>query len=135
MNYQDAKDTIKNRETKGGTIMNIHDFIKKHKITMTIARTDNNPNMDDARNMDHWKCILKRPGARLTIYFSMGYGHNGRMPELADVLDCLVSDASSVRNSRGFEDWCADLGYDTDSRKAEKTYKTCERQADKLERF
>ena len=44
-------------------------------------------------------------------------------PHAADVLSCLISDAQSVGSS--FEDWCADLGYDFDSRKAYRTYEAC----------
>ena len=52
-------------------------------------------------------------------------------PELADVLNCLASDSASVEQS-DFEDWAADLGYDSDSRKALETYQICEKQAKKL---
>lgn len=46
------------------------------------------------------------------------------VPELRDILYSLVQDAS-VLNSSGFEDWASELGYDTDSRKAEATYRAC----------
>lgn len=45
-------------------------------------------------------------------------------PELRDVLYSLVSD-SDVLESSGFEDWASNLGYDTDSRKAEAIYNSC----------
>ena len=45
-------------------------------------------------------------------------------PELADVLSCLLLDAQAIDHST-FEDWASDLGYDTDSRKAEATYRAC----------
>ena len=38
-------------------------------------------------------------------------------------------------NLLGFDAWCADFGYDTDSRKAEKTFKACEHQAARLKTF
>lgn len=41
-----------------------------------------------------------------------------------DVLWSLAQD-SSVLDSGGFENWAADYGYDTDSRKAEAIYKAC----------
>jgi len=56
-------------------------------------------------------------------------------PTAADVLNCLASDAAGVENARSFEDWCADYGYDTDSRKAEKTFRVCEQQRDSLKGF
>lgn len=50
-------------------------------------------------------------------------------PTLESVLDCLASDASSVECEGSFENWCSSLGYDTDSRKAEATYRACMEQA------
>jgi hypothetical protein len=52
-------------------------------------------------------------------------------PELRDVLHSLVLDAY-VLESSGFEDWARNLGYDTDSRKAEAIYKECIEQSLKL---
>ena len=55
-------------------------------------------------------------------------------PDAADVLSCLCLDATSAdRNT--FEDWCSDLGYDSDSRKAEKIYNLCVETNAKLRRF
>lgn len=44
-------------------------------------------------------------------------------PELRDVLYSLVSDSDAADST--FEDWASDLGYDTDSRKAEAMYRAC----------
>lgn len=110
------------------------DFIAQHSITMRVAAVDANPHMDD-RNMDHWKVELARDRARLTTYFSKGFGHNGKAPEVDEVLDCLASDASTIDNVMDFEAFCSDLGYDSDSRRAEKIYKACARGAKSLRRF
>jgi hypothetical protein len=45
-------------------------------------------------------------------------------PELEEVLYSLVMD-SSVLDAGTFEEWADDYGYDTDSRKAEATYRGC----------
>ncbi len=84
--------------------------------------------------MDHWLCTLEANSKAMQITFSMGQGHKGAKPELTEVLSCLASDASSVE-SDDFEDWCSEMGYDTDSRKAERTYKACKAEAVKLEDF
>jgi hypothetical protein len=123
--------------------VSITQFIKDERISMTAERTDQNPNMDDASNMDHWKVVFKRRSnqglgrhiAKMTTYFSMGYGHNGKEPKAGEVLNCLAMDAASLENARGFEDWASDLGYDTDSRKAEKIYKACEHASRRLKAF
>ncbi|MBX6192201.1 hypothetical protein [Pseudomonas aeruginosa] len=44
-------------------------------------------------------------------------------PCAADVLYCLLSDANGA--DQNFNDWCADFGYDPDSRKALATYDEC----------
>lgn len=43
-------------------------------------------------------------------------------PDLPGVLECLSSDWAGVEGQT-FEDWASDLGYDTDSRKAERVYR------------
>lgn len=47
-------------------------------------------------------------------------------PSVADVVSCLLSDCSSASNDT-FESFCSEFGYDTDSRKALKTYKACQK--------
>ena len=53
-------------------------------------------------------------------------------PSIEDVLDCLASDASGFGNSRTFEEWADEYGYDSDSRKAEKTYNAVAENTKKL---
>lgn len=48
-----------------------------------------------------------------------------RAPSAFDVLNSLVSDATCWNCARGFEEFCADLGYDEDSRTAERVYNAC----------
>ena len=45
-------------------------------------------------------------------------------PTLRDVLHSLVSDAGAIDHA-SFEDWAAEWGYETDSRKAETIYQDC----------
>lgn len=47
------------------------------------------------------------------------------MPDLKDVECSLVSDAECFESSSDFDDFCANLGYSNDSRKAELIYKAC----------
>ena len=66
-----------------------------------------------------------------------------RIPTLADVLDCLASDANGYEdakhvgcheNCNPFYNWAREYGYDPDSRKAEKMFRTIKRQAEQLKR-
>jgi len=113
---------------------NIKRFIRRTGLKMAVKSHYENPHMDEGmdRGSSHWKCLLKLGDARMGVYFSMGSAMKGP-PKLADVLDCLASDASGYENSNGdFESWCSEYGYDTDSRKAHKTYRIVQRQAEKL---
>jgi len=56
-------------------------------------------------------------------------------PEVQQLIDCLASDASAYDCARNFEDFCADFGYDEDSRKAESIYKGCGDTAKELKFF
>jgi hypothetical protein len=88
--------------------------------------------------MNHYKVKLARRNGKIrrymTLYFSMGLGLKGE-PTAADVLDCLSSDASTIENASGFEDWANELGFDADSRKAERSYRVTERQTKNLQGF
>jgi len=69
---------------------------------------------------------------QLTVDFFMGPAST-REPTAADVLACLVIDANAGEQS--FEEFCSDLGYDSDSRKAERIHAACVRMAPRLRRF
>lgn len=94
---------------------------------------------------DKWTCVFTRKGKTQSFEYRTGTGHRekGRVdqhswtvqvrpvpPSAADVLYCLTSDALSAQQT--FQSWCAELGYDSDSRRAEKTYFACQEVSDKL---
>lgn len=116
--------------------MNIRTFIKKYNVRITACVAVNeNPNMSDPNwQAYHYKVTLKCRSRQFTLFFSQGIGHTSE-PDPYSILCCLVSDAWSVKNARSFEEWARDLGYDPDSRKAEKIFKACEKQTEKVERF
>lgn len=84
------------------------------------------------RESNGYRLELRRGRKRMSLDFWQGIGIN-HDPEAYTVLDCLLSDASSADQS--FEDWCSDYGYDVDSRKAERTYKSIQAQTKRLQRF
>jgi hypothetical protein len=47
-------------------------------------------------------------------------------PTLSEILDSLAMDCSEFIWGIDFEEWATTLGYDTDSRKAEKIYQACQ---------
>lgn len=86
-------------------------------LTMRATRKDGTREGWDA-NASHWRITLRRDRASMTVEYSMGAALT-TSPTLSDVLNCLMLDAEL--GTQSFEDFCADLGYDTDSRSAEKT--------------
>lgn len=102
---------------------------------------------DGDRDWQHfaWSATLSRGGVDLSTPFRSGIAHVTRTakrsyypdwgeflptyqptpPTAADVLDSLANDASAWENSRSFENFASDLGYDPDSRKAEAIYRAC----------
>jgi hypothetical protein len=113
--------------------MTFDEFCDKHRVTIhTIGRSLTK----DDRGWEHYAmtCLLKYERRSLKTPFMQGTAHADE-PTAAEVLACLISDAQSVESARSFEDWCGDLGYDSDSRKAEATYKACEATGGKLRRF
>jgi len=107
-------------------------FIQQHGITMSADPADANPNMPTGRGWQHWRCTLACGHREMTVYFSQGPAIC-REPTVEDVLDCLAMDASGLGGS--FEDWCNEFGYDTDSRRAERTFQLIERQSKQLQRL
>ena len=96
---------------------------------------------DDFRDFDPWTVVLRRGDTkqRMTVPFYMGRGHNGKKPTAHDVLNCLTADAATTENAlkviEDFSDWCAELGYDEDSRKAYATFQKMQSQTRKLKLF
>jgi hypothetical protein len=113
-------------------VMTLEEFVAENKIRSDIKRIDSNPNMNDFAG-SHYKVTLHHQGAQMTTYFSKGFGHKGAPPTTAEVLECLASDSASM--SIDFEEWAADLGYASDSCKAAKIFKACEKQAGRLHSF
>ena len=122
----------------------IKQFIKENNLTMNCEYADSNPNMPDSNNMNHSKVTIKRKFKlngnhldtrfgfkQMTLYYSQGYGIQGE-PTLESVLNCLISDSTCGET---FQEFCDNLGYDNDSRKAEKTFNTILKQTNKLKKL
>lgn len=92
------------------------------------------------------KCLGKSPmtsGKMYRIYLSYKgkkcsfVYHDNYLNEVkkTDVIYCFCMDARAYLDSKNFEDFCNNFGYDTDSIKALKTYKACKKQAEKCTRL
>jgi hypothetical protein len=90
----------------------------------------------DESGWEHYAYVLrlKRNGHTLTTPWKQGVGITSD-PNPEDVLECLVNEAQTLEYSTGFEGWALELGFDADSRAAEKVYRQVVAQTRKLRRF
>lgn len=72
-----------------------------------------------------------RPYGRVSLATDAHYRKGTRpiVPEIGDVLYCLASDVQGLDWCLDFREWAEAYGYDTDSRKAEATYRKIQEQA------
>lgn len=61
---------------------------------------------------------------------SVANSHEGKEPKKEDVLYCLVQDYTS--DTKDFEEFCQEFGYDSDSRKAESIWKAVKKNHQKM---
>ena len=119
-------------------MITIQEFITENRIKGEKIKVFANPHMEDTgHKMNHWQVKLGKlthPNDEMIVHFSMGLAHK-KPPSTVDVLDCLASDAASIENASGFEDWASEFGYDTDSRRAQRTFEVCSEQSDALRKF
>lgn len=113
------------------------DFAKIHGLTLGVVFNGLKAapkHWDDGkRRVHHWVLTLTNmQGESFTFPYYTGEAVS--KVDIASVLGSLALD-SSVRNNDDFEDWARDLGYDTDSRKAEAIYNACLETADEMEKL
>lgn len=107
---------------------------EEHEIEIEYHYGAHSPPVDTGWKPAHsWNVTLIHEGEHLVTDFFGGALVMG--PTAAGVLYCLLSDTASVDNARSFEEWANDLGYDTDSRKAEALFRSCEEQAVEVHDF
>jgi hypothetical protein len=80
----------------------------------------------------HWRVKLAYQRRTLTVDFYTG-PLAGEPRRGEDVVDCLLSDSQA--GEQDFEEFCRELGYDLDSRKAEKVWRACKAMAPKVQRL
>ena len=92
---------------------------QKYGITMKVGEpVYDYPIWDEKYRHCIFPVTLRKDGKSMKIQFANSINAGGKAPTEYDVLTCITkSDPGS------FEDFCGEFGYDTDSRKAEKTYK------------
>jgi hypothetical protein len=108
--------------------------MKKLTLDVKHGLTNHRGSLDEwQQDSSKYTVTVKYDRKQMTIPFFMGSALNHE-PTADDVMPCLLMDYSLVNNTNGFEDFCDELGYDSDSRKAEKSYKDTQKIAKSVER-
>lgn len=107
------------------------DFLNNNaiKLKITFLKNDKYFN-DDSAYRDIYKFKISRNRNSYTGTFGQSLIDMGKTPSEYDILSCLALD----NPCDSFEDFCSNYGYDTDSRKAERTYKAVVKQYEGLVR-
>src|SRR4051812_41804307 len=100
------------------------------RVTLEILEGPDQTIDDSGWEHYAYKVRLHRAGRQMTTSWMQGLGITSD-PSARAVLESLFLDAAGYDNARGFEDWAADYGYDTDS-KAEALYRRCGTNAKRL---
>ncbi len=118
-------------------------FLEKNNVKFRATLTDGKTPLwyDGKPHGHHFRVTLSKAkpfqwkSARITFDFwsSIADREKGiKTVSAYSVLACLASDSYCADT---FKDFCADYGYEEDSRKAEKTFKACRKMAHKLREF
>jgi len=110
---------------------------KNLRVTSTYQGDKVAPWDDKQQNYNnHVITVTNTENGAVTRFDFWGSIANPELTKEYDVLNalyCFVSDA--VSGKENFENFCAEFGYDTDSRTAERTWKACKKSLEKLQRI
>ena len=106
-------------------------FLKETKTTFKAKFLKNDFYFpDDKEARDIYKITLKKEGKSYSFKFGQSIAEKGEIPTAYTVLSGLTKYEPDT-----FENFCSDFGYDTDSRKAEKTYKAVLKEWENINRL
>lgn len=103
----------------------------KHRVSLDLERGTVEATDTMHKSMTGWKATLRLGDKCLRVPFYTGSAI--AKPTAADVLSCLLREASGFDNAGGsFSFWCSCEGLDEDSISAARTYRACARVAPRL---
>lgn len=108
-----------------------NEFALKHGIKLTFGSPSYGSHFDDDKQSRYiFPCKLSCNGKSYSFKFGQSIAAGDERPSMYDVLACMTKYDPGT-----FENFCSEYGYDTDSRKAEKTYKAVCKEFAAMERL
>lgn len=118
--------------------MTAQQFIETWNIHARSEQVDANLNNPEWKDANHYRVVLsyRTSGSvkQFTTYFSKGYAHK-TAPTAAETIEALSMDQHGVEDGTDFGGWAMEYGYEEDSRKAEKLYRTIVKQGQDIENW
>lgn len=97
-------------------------FAKKYGVKLQILGSEYKPMWGEEQKRWVFKCKLLRNSKSYTFEFGQSIANGSNYPTMYDILTCLTK-----YDPETFENFCAEFGYDINSRNSKKTYKAvCE---------
>lgn len=110
-------------------------FLADYGLTLSVreAIPQKTPLWGGKHGINYWCSLVNKEGKSYSFDFWDSIANKEhrpftKRPTAYDILACLDTFADGMT----FEDFCANYGYDTDSRTAEKTFKQVQYQTEKL---
>ena len=105
-------------------------FATKYCVKLQVLGCEYKPMWNEKQSRSVFKMRLKRNGKQYTFEFGQSIQAGNTEPALCVIFTCLTkSDPCS------FDDFCADYGYDNDSKTAERTYKAVVKEYEAVDRL
>lgn len=99
--------------------------VKLSSISMISGFTSDEANLfETLKRKPNAKMLPGYEHVKLSLYTKLSFRQK-LTPTLRDVVHSLLLDGEASFSGESFEDWCSTFGYDTDSRKAEETWRAC----------
>jgi hypothetical protein len=109
-----------------------NEFAKKHNVKLIVMGKPEYKRYfsDDKDSRYVFKMKLTRNGKSYTFTFGQSIAAGAEEPTMYDILACMTK-----YDPEDFENFCANYGYDTDSRSAERIYKNVCKEWEAMQRL
>lgn len=113
------------------------DFLAKYGITFSfkLANTKTPDWKNDSRPVNHFIATFRRGKKRMSFDFFDSINNYEKGIEELNAYSVLTCCSSEIYCPSTFEEFCAEFGFDEDSRKDEKVFKSLKKFSDKLRKF